>query len=338
MTVEEQVHKVKARRILRWLVLVALVAAAGCGGWYWWLQRADRLPEGITATNGRVESEEVEIAAKLPGRIAEILVREGDTVAAGQVVARMDQSETLAELQSAQAQLRLAESKRAAAAAATVQRTAQVTYAEQEYRRAQRLLARGWETVERSDERKAALDSARAARDAAIADEASAVASIDASRAAISQIRTQLDDMILVAPRRGRIEYRLAQPGEVVGAGGRVLTLLDLTDVYMTIFVPSAVASRLSLGDEARVILDPVPQYVVPSKVTFVASEAQFTPKAVETEEERAKLMFRVKLTIPPELLQKYERQVKLGIRGMGYVRAPASVPWPPKLAVHLPQ
>ncbi len=331
-------HKVAASKIRGWLVLAAVLVGAAGGGWYWWQQRADRLPEGITATNGRVESEEVEIAAKLPGRIAEILVREGDTVAAGQVVARMDQSETLAQLQSAEAQLRLAESKRVAAAAATVQRSVQVTYAEREYQRAQRLLARGWETAERSDERKAALDSAQAARDAAIADEVSAVASIDASRAAISQIKTELDDMILTAPRRGRIEYRLAQPGEVVGAGGRVLTLLDLSDVYMTIFVPSAVAARLSIGDEARVILDPVPQYVIPSKVTFVASEAQFTPKAVETEEERAKLMFRVKLTIPPVLLEKYEREVKLGIRGMGYVRVPASVAWPAKLAVHLPQ
>src|SRR5208337_730566 len=106
----------------------------------------------------------------------------------------------------------------------------------------------------------------------------------------------------LIAPKRGRIQYKLAQPGEVLPSGGRVFTLLDLSDVYLTIFLPAAEAGPLAIGDEARVTLDPILGYVFPAHVTFVATEAQFTPKTVETSEEREKLMFRIKLTINPEL------------------------------------
>jgi len=90
------------------------------------------------------------------------------------------------------------------------------------------------------------------------------------------------------------VQYRLARAGEVIAPGQRVLTILDLKDVYMTIYLPANAAGKLMIGDEARTILDPVPEYVFPSTISFVATEAQFTPKSVETAEEREKLMFRV--------------------------------------------
>ena len=133
------------------------------------------------------------------------------------------------------------------------------------------------------------------------------------------------------------MQYRLARAGEVVAAGQRVLTILDLNDVYMTIYLPAKEAGQLALGDEARTILDPVPQYVFPSTISFVATEAQFTPKSVETAEEREKLMFRVKLQADPEVLKKYHRQVKTGVRGLGFVRTDPKVPWPAELTVKLP-
>ena len=164
-----------------------------------------------------------------------------------------------------------------------------------------------------------------------------AKAQIAAGQAEVARLKSQIKDSTLVAPAGGRIQYKLAQPGEVLAAGGRVLTLLDLSDVYMTIFVPARVAGPLAVGDEARVTLDPLPGYVFPAKVTFVATEAQFTPKTVETAEEREKLMFRVKLTVDPELRTRYETQVKTGIRGIGFVRSDKKVAWPDSLAVKLP-
>ena len=105
-----------------------------------------------------------------------------------------------------------------------------------------------------------------------------------------------------------------------------------------TIYLPAAEAGQLSLGDEARIIVDPLPQYVVPATISFVATDAQFTPKSVETAEERQKLMFRVKLQGDPKVLDKYHRQVKTGVRGLGFVRTDPKIAWPEELVVKLPQ
>lgn len=133
------------------------------------------------------------------------------------------------------------------------------------------------------------------------------------------------------------MQYRLARAGEVVAAGQRILIVLDLNDVYMTIYLPANDAGKLALGDEARTILDPAPEYVFPATISFVAAEAQFTPKSVETPEEREKLMFRFKLQADSEVLDKYHRLVKTGVRGLGFVRTDPKVPWPAEFAVKLP-
>jgi len=143
--------------------------------------------------------------------------------------------------------------------------------------------------------------------------------------------------LALVWPRLGRVQYQLARAGEVVAAGAPIVTILDLTDVYMTIFLPAADAGKVGVGDEARIILDPVPDYVVPATVSFVAADAQFTPKTVETSDERAKLMFRIKLKIDPQVLQQFYTRVKTGVRGIGFVRTKADAEWPSDLQVKLP-
>ena len=161
---------------------------------------------------------------------------------------------------------------------------------------------------------------------------------IEASRAAIERLQVDIDDSALKTPRDGRVQYRVAQPGEVLPAGGRVLNLVDLSDVYMTFFLPTAAAGRVALGTEVRLILDANPQYVIPAKVSFVADVAQFTPKTVETEQERQKLMFRIKAQIHPDLLKKHITQVKTGLPGMAYVRLDPGAEWPTHLRVKLPQ
>ncbi|HQN42098.1 MAG TPA: HlyD family efflux transporter periplasmic adaptor subunit, partial [Pseudomonadales bacterium] len=133
-------------------------------------------------------------------------------------------------------------------------------------------------------------------------------------------------------------QYRIAQPGEVVGAGSRLLNVLDLTDVYMTFFLPTAAAGRLAIGSEVRLRLDAAPEYVIPAQISFVADVAQFTPKTVETASEREKLMFRVKARIAPELLKQHLRSIKTGLPGMAYVRIDPQAQWPEELQVKLPQ
>ncbi|MBB5752915.1 HlyD family secretion protein [Prosthecomicrobium pneumaticum] len=296
------------------------------------------LPAGIDASNGRIEAEQILVAAKLAGRVSEVSVEEGQTVEAGAVIARLDATDLRAELAGAEAQVRRADTAIDEAEALIVQRDSERDLAQQEYDRAAALNDRGFGTVQALDQRRSQLSVAQAAGRAAQASLAEAKAAADVARADVARIRAQLDDTVLTAPRRGRIEYKLVQSGEVVAAGAPVATLLDLSDVTMTVFLPARVAGLLSIGDEARIVLDPAPDYVVPAAVSFVAGAAQFTPKTVETADEREKLMFRVKLRIAPDLLRQYEARVKTGVRGVAYVRTDPATPWPDRLAVKLPQ
>jgi HlyD family secretion protein len=328
----------KKPRRLGWLIAIACIMVLGGGGaWYWWQQQLHALPPDIAMANGRLEAEQVQIATKYAGRIAEVLAREGDMVDGGQVVARMDTVELEAQLAAAEAEVQQAEYEKVQADAQIAQRESERIFAQQELQRAAKLEETGHGTVEKLDQRRNEMTTAEAAYDAAVAGLAAANAKIRAGRAEVARLKSQIDDSELIAPSRGRIQYKLAQREEVLDAGGRVFTLLDLSDVYLTIFVPAQVAGPLAIGDEARVILDPVPGYVFPANITFVATEAQFTPKTVETAEEREKLMFRVKLTIDPALRGRYENQVKTGLRGVGFVRTDPNAPWPDNLAVKLP-
>jgi HlyD family secretion protein len=130
--------------------------------------------------------------------------------------------------------------------------------------------------------------------------------------------------------------YRLAEPGEVLGAGGRVATVLDLSDIYMTIFLPADIAGRVAIGAQARIVLDAQPQQPIPAQVSFVSARAQFTPKQVETKNERERMVFRVKLRVPQTLVQQNLDQVKTGVLGVAYVQLDKSAPWPSWLQSHL--
>ena len=300
--------------------------------------RGRDMPEGIVKTNGRLEATQVDVAAKYPGRLATLTVDEGDEVTAGQVVATISSPETEAQLRGAQAQLLKAKQALAEADTVIVQRKSDLDFARTDYDRGKQLIERGYITQQVLDQRRNRFESAEAAYVAANAQHDEADSAIKAAAANVEQLQSVLVDLVLVSPRSGRVQYRLARAGEVIAAGQRILTILDLNDVYMTIYLPANVAGQLTLGDEARVILDPTPQFVFPATISFVATDAQFTPKSVETTEEREKLMFRVKLQGDPAVLDKFHRVVKTGVRGLGFVRTDPKIPWPDELALKLPQ
>jgi HlyD family secretion protein len=187
------------------------------------------------------------------------------------------------------------------------------------------------------DQERARTQAAEAAVEAARIDVNYREAAIAAASAHIDRITADITDSTLRSPVLGRVQVRVAQPGEVLAAGGRVLNLIDLSDVFMTFFLPTAEAGRVALGAEIRLVLDAVPQYVIPARASFVADVAQFTPKTVETKSEREKLMFRVKAQIPVELLRQHIARVKTGLPGVAYVRLDPKMEWPAHLAVKLP-
>ena len=300
--------------------------------------RGRDMPEGIVKSNGRIEATQVDVAAKYPGRLATLTVDEGDEVTAGQRVATISSPETEAQLRAAQAQVLKAKQTLAEAVALIAQRKSDLDFTRTDYDRGKMLIEHGNIPQQVVDQRRNKFEAAEAAYVAANAKRDEADAAIKAAEADVERLQAVLVDLVLVSPRSGRVQYRLARAGEVVAPGQRVLTILDLNDVYMTIYLPADVAGKLTLGDEARVIADPIPQYVIPATISFVATDAQFTPKSVETEEERQKLMFRVKLQGDPKVLDKYHRFVKTGVRGLGFVRTDPKIAWPDELVVKLPQ
>nr|WP_316640077.1 HlyD family efflux transporter periplasmic adaptor subunit [uncultured Roseateles sp.] len=349
------------------LIPAALVLALLGGGAFAWKSLRPSGPgEGFASGNGRIEATEIDVATKLPGRVQDILVDEGDFVSAGQTLAHMQvqsldaqrdeasarREQAITGVSSAEAQVAVRESDRQAALALLMQRETELDAAQRRLVRSETLAREGASSVQELDDDRARARSVQAAVQAAKAQVEAAGAAIAAARtqvggaraavnaaeATVARIKADLDDSALTAPRAGRVQYRIAQAGEVLGGGGKLLNLVDLADVHMSFFVPEAIAGKLALGSEVHIILDAAPQYVIPAKVSFVASTAQFTPKTVETASERQKLMFRVKAQIARELLLKHLKLVKTGLPGVAWLKLDAQAAWPENLALKVPQ
>lgn len=330
--------QVRPRRYgARWLMVAMLVIAVAAGLYAWKRLTPAPLPPGFAVSNGRLEARQVEIATKLAGRIEAVLAREGDFVEAGQIIARMDTSTLRAQLQEARANVARARTAVDTSAAVVEQRRSELELAGRTLKRSQELVKGGFISSEKLDADNAQMKVTSAVLTAAQSQVVESKSAVTAANATAARIQADIDDSILRAPSAGRVQYRLAEPGEVLAAGGRVVDMLNLTDVYMTVFLPEALAGKLVIGADARLVLDAEPQYVIPAQVTFVATEAQFTPKTVETASERDKLVFRVKAQIDPEVLRTYWARVKSGVPGVAYVRIDPTAPWPQKLAVGMP-
>lgn len=357
----ERVRKVLS---LRWFWIVAIVIAAAVG-WYLTQRFAEpELPDWIAAGNGRIEAVAIDISARTGGRVREIVAEEGQSVSRGEVLAQIDTQQLDAQLREARAQLQRgqiardvagsgvtqAEAEHSAALAVVAQRQTELESAQRRLDRSEQLARTNAISQQTLDDDRARTAGAQATLDAARAQAASAEAgiatararivdaeaTIEATEAAIERIQAEIDDSTLRSPRAGRVQYLVAQPGEVVTGGGRVLNLIDLNDVYMTFFLPTGQAGRVALGSQARIVLDTAPGVVVPAEVSFISDVAQFTPRTVETAEERVGLMFRIRVRVAPELLRKHADYVKPGLPGMAYVKLDPAAEWPEPLRTGL--
>lgn len=350
----------------KWVAIVVLVAVAAGSYAAWRNLNGKALPEGIASGNGRIEATEIDISAKTAGRISEIFVNEGDFIQAGEKLVQMDTRQLEAQKREAEAKLRSArtgvdaanatieqaKAEKRAADAIVEQRKALFNSAEATFARFQKLVQTNVTSRQTLEDAEAAALQAKASVAAGEASSAAASAAIstaeaqltkaeaaiDAAKASIDYIQSIIDDSTLTAPRPGRVQYLVAQPGEVVAAGGRILNIVDLTDVYMNFFLPTEQAGLTAIGAETRLVLDAAPQFTIPARISYVSDVSQFTPKTVETEVERQKLMFRVKATIDPALLREHIDLVKTGLPGVAYVRYDPNVAWPEALDGNLAQ
>lgn len=351
------------KSLFRTLLPLVIIAAVAAAGYYLWsTTREHGFGPAFASGNGRLEATEIDLATKLAGRIMEIHVDEGDFVEAGQELGVMQTNVLEAQRNEAWAQVVKARAAEAGARAQIAVRISDVNAAkatvaqreselEQTRRRLQRstlLSQEGVITGQQYDDDEttemaaaAAVETAKsqvmvaeAAVESARADAEGAVAAVKAAEATVASINADIADSHLKAPRSGRVQYRIVQPGEVLAAGGKVLNFVDLSDVYMNFFLPSEQAGKLAIGAEARIVLDAYPGIPIPARITYVAKTAQFTPKTVETESERQKLMFRVKAKIEKAVLEGREEMVKPGLPGVVWVRIDGNAAWPAELVV----
>lgn len=315
-------------KILLVMVLVLVLGAA----FAFWRLRAPELPQGLAFGNGRLEATEVDVATKVGGRLVSLLPHEGDKVAQGQAVATLDADNIAAQWRAAQAQVRQAQQATRAAQAGVRKAESDVSLARITLQRSQELVKKGFISGATLDRDRNTQQGADANLSAARTQVAESEAATQAAIAQGESLSASVNDTSLKAPITGRVLYRLAEPGEVLAAGSKLLTLLDMSDVSMTIFLPAADAGKVAIGSPARILLDALPDQVLPAIVSFVAPRAQFTPKEVETRSEREKLMFRVKVKVDATWLAQHEQITKGGMPGLAYVQTDPQAPWPKNL------
>jgi HlyD family secretion protein len=328
--------KLFGKQYRKWTIAALAIVIAAIFGVRWLVARRSALPKGIASGNGRIESKEVDVAAKLPVRVKEVLVAEGDLVKPGQIVVKMDTVTLEAELASAEASLAAAQEQLAVANAAIVKQHGEIELAKIEKARSGRLVAERAGSQRELDVRTMAVKTTSAGLAEAQGKLKVALEQVDVAKANVEKVRSEITDATLRSPVLGRVLYRLAEPGEVLAPGGKALTLVNLEDVYMEIFLPSAQAAALKIGADARITVDFDPNRPAAGYVSFVSPEAQFTPKEVETKSEREKLMFRVKIQVPRELVLHYVERIKTGVRGVGYVKVRDDAVWPARLQKNL--
>ena len=319
------------RRVSIFGLFLALTVA---GAVYFYHHRAADLPPGFASGNGRLEATEVDVATRLAGRLAEIGPREGDRVDAGAVVARLDADELRAQWQAAEAQVRQAQRAVDESRAGVRKSQADAALAGKTLKRSEELVGRGFISRNKLDTDQTGMEGAMAGMAQARSRVAEADAAVTAAQARAASLKATLDDTALKAPIAGRVLYRLAEPGEVLAAGGKVLTLVDLSDMFMTLYLPTGQAGQVAIGSEARIVLDGLPGQPIPARVGFVAAKAQFTPREVETRTERDKLMFRIKVVADPEWLAAHRDLAKGGMPGVAVVRIDPNAAWPASLQV----
>jgi HlyD family secretion protein len=301
-------------------------------GFKYWKAKKTALPEGIVSGNGRLEAKLVDVAAKEPLRVKQVLVDEGALVRPGQVLARLDTVTLEAELKEANAAVAAAQERLAGANAGIVKQKREIELADVEAERSENLVEERAGSQRELDVRTTKVKTTKASLAEAQAALQTAKKEVEVALANAAAIQTRINDATLKSPVTGRVLYRLAESGEVLAAGGKAITLVNLEDIYMEIFLPSEQAAKVKIGAEGRITVDYDQSRAVAGHVSFVSPEAQFTPKQVETKSEREKLMFRVKIQVPKELVSQYTERIKTGIRGVGYVKVDESAVWPKRL------
>lgn len=266
--------------------------------------------------NGRIEAREVAVSAKFGGKIVQLDTNEGDEVKKDQLLAVIDSRSLEAEIEAQKAKENEILKQISAIDAEINATKSDIKFYEKELERTKTLMKKNFASQLELDKNINALDKVKAKLNSLYANKKSLQASQKSLLAAIKAQEINLADMKIYSPIDGVILYKLVENGEMVANGGRMFIMYNPNDLYMTIYMPAEKAGQIKLGDKATIKLDAYPDKSFPATVTFIAENAEFTPKEVETQKERQKLVFRVKLSLDNNL----NREAKPGMPGDGYI------------------
>lgn len=266
--------------------------------------------------NGRIEAREVAVSAKFGGKIVQLDTNEGDEVKKDQLLAVIDSRSLEAEIEAQKAKENEILKQISAIDAEINATKSDIKFYEKELERTKTLMKKNFASQLELDKNINALDKVKAKLNSLYANKKSLQASQKSLLAAIKAQEINLADMKIYSPIDGVILYKLVENGEMIANGGRMFIMYNPNDLYMTIYMPAEKAGQIKLGDKATIKLDAYPDKSFPATVTFVAENAEFTPKEVETQKERQKLVFRVKLSLDNNL----NREAKPGMPGDGYI------------------
>jgi len=316
-------------------ILLVVIVAAGAATAWWWTHRSPVDPHQLPLS-GTIEITQVDLAFKISGRLLERVVDEGDAVAAGQIVARLDDVDQKLQVARAEAQAgsakaflaklesgsRVEEVARARAQLQQARAAAKATesrlkLAQDDVARSRDLRAQEVISQQKFDELQTAYETAFNSRLEAVARVRSAKANLDlvlagprkeeieqaraqvaAAEQALALARQQLSDTVLTSPTGGVVLSKAAEPGAYLNPGTPVITVGRLDQVWLRGYINETDLGRIRLHQPARVTTDTYPGKTYPGKVSFISDQAEFTPKAVQTYEERVKLMYRVKISL----------------------------------------
>ncbi|MGA9110721.1 MAG: HlyD family secretion protein [Smithella sp.] len=305
--------------------LVVMVLLAGALIFYLYTNKdKNAIPKGFVMGNGRLEATEVDVSAKLAGRLTEVLAKEGDLCHKNQIVARIDTSTLQAQLKQAEAEVKRAKQARETALSMAESIRLKMAFAVKELDRSNKLFAKGIFTQQQLDRDQTVKQTYEAEYTAAKSSITEADNAIEAAIAQTEILKSEINDCVLKSPIKGPVLSRLAEPGEVMPNGGKILTIVDLSDIHMNVYLSEQYAGMIPLGGDAKVVLDAIPDKQFPARVAYVSEKAQFTPKEVEATEERQKLVFRVKISFQ----EINDPRLKPGMPGVAYIQLNPSAKW----------
>ena len=321
------------------LVIVIFVLAAVAGALFYLFTRDKKEEDPFIKVSGNIETTEVGVGFKIPGRIVSIAVQEGDWIEKGKVLAKLDDEDLRQRLELARATLRSAQARLKKllagsrpeelreAEAILQQAQFDLENKQTQYERMKLLFDRRVIAKETLDNSETAYKVAKAALQKATEnyqlvkegprkeDIEDARAQVEQAQASLKLAETQFSYTVLHAPISGVVLVKSGEIGEVVNPGTSILTLGDIENVWLKAYIPETDLSKVKWGQEVMVTTDLRPQKVYKGRISFISSQAEFTPKQIQTEKERVTLVYRIKVDIPNP-----DRELKPGMPADGKI------------------